>query len=62
MLYLWATLLTLLNAGWLATVLLGLPGTWLMVITTALVAWWQWDQGMIGLPVLVAIAGVRAAG
>ncbi|MBN2446068.1 MAG: DUF456 domain-containing protein [Phycisphaerae bacterium] len=62
MLYVWATLLTLLNAGWLVTVVLGLPGTWLMVISTALVAWWQWDRVMIGLPTLVVIAVLALLG
>jgi len=56
-----AILLVLLNAVWLVLVVLGLPGTWLMVITTALVAWWQWPAAgsgnppMIGLGVLAAI-------
>ena len=42
MVYIWATSLVVINAVWLALVLVGLPGNWLMVATTALVAWWQW--------------------
>jgi hypothetical protein len=66
MMYLWATLLVLLNAGWLVTVLLGLPGTWLMVASTAALAWWQWgdpDTGagrMFSVTTLVAIAMLAA--
>ena len=64
MFWLLVVILLLLNAAWLALVALGLPGTWLMVITTALVAWWQWpadsttDAPMIGIGVLAAIVVV----
>lgn len=64
MIYLWAVLLLLLNLVWLATVVAGLPGTWLMVISTALVAWWQWGDpdagrpGMFSLATLIVIAGL----
>ena len=67
MAYLWATLLVLLNTAWLATVVAGLPGTWLIVVSTALVAWWQrgdaaaGDEGMFSiatLVVIVVLAGV----
>jgi hypothetical protein len=63
--YLVATLLTVLNAVWLFLVVLGLPGTWLMVASTLLVAWWRHGEGtagsgsMFGTPLLVAI-GVLA--
>lgn len=65
MVYVWAILLSLLNGVWLFLGILGLPGTWLMVASTALLAWWQWDDGagagpqMFSLGVLVAI-GVLA--
>lgn len=36
-------LLLLVNAVWLCLVVLGLPGNWLMVLTTSLLAWWRWD-------------------
>lgn len=64
MFWLLVVILLLLNAAWLALVALGLPGTWLMVITTALVAWWQWpadstvEAPMIGIGVLGAIVVV----
>ena len=66
MIYLWAALLVLLNTLWLATVVVGLPGTWLMVVSTALVAWWQrgdaaaGDQGMFSIATLVVIIVLAA--
>lgn len=73
MIYVWAIGLVLLNAVWLALVVLGLPGTWLMVATTAIVAWWQWgppattsgpasDQGMFSLGTLITIAVLALIG
>lgn len=59
-----AIVLILMNAAWLVLVALGLPGTWLMVATTALVAWWRWPADgsntppMFSLGVLVAIVVV----
>ena len=53
MVYLWATILVVANAVWLFLNLLGLPGNWLMVASTALVAWLYWDQRMIGRNVLI---------
>lgn len=55
MIYVWVSLLILLNACWLVTVLFTVPGNWLMVISTYLFAWWQWDRGVFGWPVLAAI-------
>ena len=66
MIYLWATLLVLLNTVWLATVVLGLPGTWLIVVSTALVAWWQrgdaasGGEGMFSIATLVVIIVLAA--
>jgi uncharacterized protein len=56
--YVWALLLTILNGVCVLLVALGLPGTWLMVLSTLLVAWWQHSRGqapMFTLPVLVAV-------
>jgi uncharacterized protein YqgC (DUF456 family) len=39
MFYLWATGLVVLNAFWLFLVVLGLPGNWLMILSTAVFAW-----------------------
>ncbi len=62
MLYLGLTLFVLLNAAALAIVLVGLPGNWLMVAFTWLLAWWQWDRHLFGLPVLIAIIALAAFG
>ena len=55
MIYVYLTFLVLMNSCWLVMVLFTLPGNWLMVITTGLFAWWQWDAGVFSWPVLAAI-------
>jgi uncharacterized protein YqgC (DUF456 family) len=66
MLYFWATLLIVLNTLWLATVILGLPGTWLIVASTALLAWWKWPEegsdqtGMFSIATLIVIVVLAA--
>ncbi len=60
MTYVWAALLVLTNTLWLALDLLGLPGNWLMVAGTLLVAWLQPD--MFSVWTLVAVCGVAAVG
>jgi uncharacterized protein len=62
MMYLWATILILVNAAWLFLVLLGLPGNWLMLISTALVAWLYWDEGMFSRWTLLAVLGIAVLG
>jgi uncharacterized protein YqgC (DUF456 family) len=56
MLYLWATLLIVLNAFWLMLTLFALPGNWLIVITTSVFAWWQWEHEVFSIYTLIAIA------
>jgi uncharacterized protein YqgC (DUF456 family) len=56
MIYVWIGLLLLLNTGCLLGVLFTLPGNWLMVIMTALFAWWRWEDGIFGITVLVTVA------
>jgi uncharacterized protein YqgC (DUF456 family) len=59
--YLVAVILTLVNLGWLVTVVFSLPGTWLMVLSTGIAAWIQWQPGRpmndqaIGLWALLAL-------
>ena len=62
MIYLWATLLMLVNTAWLGLTLIALPGNWMMVLTTVLVAWWQWEEGMFSPWTLVAVAVLALAG
>lgn len=52
---LWAVLLIALNSVWLMLNLLALPGNWLMVISTLLVAVVNWKAGMFSQPTLVVI-------
>ncbi|MHC5119231.1 MAG: DUF456 domain-containing protein, partial [Planctomycetota bacterium] len=65
MIYVWLTILILLNACWLMLVLFTLPGNWLMVVSTCLFAWWKWDNGrpfnewlLIGIAVLALIGEI----
>ena len=68
MIYLWMTILSLLNAVWLFLVFLGLPGHWLMVICTSLFVWWQWDgqvgpsEQVVSVTVLILIALLALGG
>ena len=62
MLYFWSTVLILLNALWLALIFFGLPGNWLIVISTALFAWWQSDHAVFSPYTLVLITALAALG
>ena len=62
MLYLWSSLLILLNAVWLALVVFGLPGNWLIVISTCLFAWWRWGDGVFSIYTLIAIVALAILG
>lgn len=59
MIYLWAAGLTAINAIWLALNLLALPGNWLMIATTVVVAWINWQRGMFS-PWTLAVVFVLA--
>lgn len=62
MLYAWLSILIALNAAWLLLVLFGLPGNWLMVLTTCLFAWWKWDQQVFSGWTLIAITSLALLG
>jgi hypothetical protein len=62
MFYLWATLLIIVNGFWLILNLFSLPGNWLIVITTSLFAWWQWENKVISIYTLIAIAVLALMG
>ena len=62
MLYLLLILLILLNIIWLALVLFGLPGNWLIVTSTCLFAWWRWDDGVFSIYTLIVIAVLAGLG
>jgi hypothetical protein len=55
MLYLLLILLIVLNIIWLLPVLFGLPGNWLIVISTCLFAWWRWEDSIFSIYTLTAI-------
>jgi uncharacterized protein YqgC (DUF456 family) len=55
MLYLWSTILVIINAFWLMLVPFALPGNWLIVITTALFAWWRADDKVFSSYILIVI-------
>jgi uncharacterized protein YqgC (DUF456 family) len=60
--------LVIINAVWLALVVVGLPGNWLMVVTAAGVAWWRWSDAsppgdrMFSLWTLGSIAAIALIG
>ena len=41
MLYVGLSILVLISLLWLMLALFGLPGSWLMALTTSLFAWWS---------------------
>jgi uncharacterized protein YqgC (DUF456 family) len=55
MLYFWSATLILLNTLWLVLVVFGLPGNWLIVISTCLLAWWRAEDGLFSIYTLVLI-------
>lgn len=60
--YLWALGLVLFNTAAAGLNLLGLPGNWLMIAATALVAWINSSKGMIGPGVIIIIIVLAVAG
>lgn len=64
MLYVYASLLVVISTAALFLIPFGFPGTWMMALSTALLAWWQSEEGMfstttvVGLFVLAALAEV----
>lgn len=62
MIYVWATVLNVVNLACVGMVAFQLPGTWAMLAVTAGAAWWQWGQNLISPWVLVVAAGLAVAG
>jgi uncharacterized protein YqgC (DUF456 family) len=58
MIYLYATLLTLLNLAFWASILFGMPGIWLMILAAALIDWLQPGDLMFSRPTLYVSAGL----
>ena len=55
-------LLLLVNAAGVALVALQLPGTWLILLATGIVAFWRWDVEGIGWWTLIALVVLAVAG
>lgn len=55
-------MLILLDAVWLVLVVFGLPGNWLIVISTCLFAWWRWDNSVFSIYTLIAIVVLAILG
>jgi uncharacterized protein len=62
MMTMWLLLLMLFNGMAVVLSLLFLPGNWIMVITTILFAWWQWDARPFSAPTLVVIVLLAVVG
>jgi len=62
MIYVWLTGLLVLNAAWLMLVFFALPGNWLIIISTALFAWWRWEDGIFSIYTLIAITVLAIVG
>ena len=58
MVYLYATLITLLNLVFWGSILFGVPGIWLMVLVAAIIEWAQPGEYMFGQATLLASAGL----
>src|SRR3989339_735405 len=51
----YVVLLCIINLLWLMTVPFALPGNWLMIIGTAMFAWWQRDNNVFSPYTILAI-------
>lgn len=51
-----------LNLVGVGMVFLQLPGTWLIVAVTGLVAWWRWDHQTIGLGTMASLLALAVLG
>lgn len=62
MIYLYATVLTLLNLVFWFGILFGLPGAWLMILGALALEWWTPETMVFDWPVLTAAVGLAALG
>lgn len=60
MIYLWLSLLIIVNAFWLGLVFFAMPGNWLMIITTILFALWQ--KNIFSIYTIIAATVLALAG
>jgi len=62
MLYIYSTLLLIINSLWLTLNFFALPGNWLIIITTCLFAWWYRQEGVFSIYTLIAVTILAAGG
>jgi uncharacterized protein YqgC (DUF456 family) len=62
MVYVYAVVLTVLNLGFWVGILFNLPGTWLMVLVTAALKWWQPGYVQVSWAVLGVATGLAVLG
>lgn len=62
MIYVWITLLVIINAMFLMLNFFALPGNWFMIALTALFAWWQSDSSLFSVYTLIAVVVLAIAG
>jgi uncharacterized protein len=62
MVYVYAVVLTALNLVFWVGILFNLPGTWLMVLVTALLKWWQPEYVPVSWTTLGVAVGLAALG
>jgi uncharacterized protein len=62
MVYVYAVVLTVLNLAFWVGILFNLPGTWLMVLVTAVLTWWQPAYVQVSWTTLGVAAGLAALG
>jgi uncharacterized protein YqgC (DUF456 family) len=60
MIYVWLTLLIIVNTLWLGLVFFSLPGNWLMIVTTILFASWQ--KGSFSIYTIIAATVLALVG
>jgi len=62
MIYAYVVALTILNLVFWIAILFNLPGTWLMVLSAALLEWWTPTQPVFGTTVLIGATALAVIG
>jgi len=62
MIYIASIFLVILNTALLAVVVFGLPGNWLMVLSTCLFAWWRSEDAVFSIYTLILITVLAVLG
>ena len=62
MVYVFAMVLTLVNLVCWASILFNLPGTWMMILLTVVLKWWQPEYVLVSWTVVGVAVGLAALG